>query len=163
MNNIYLLTGGNMGDRYHHLQQACKMITNSVGQVVKFSSLYETAAWGFTEQPSFLNQVLCISSSLEPAPLLKKLLTIEEELGRKRTFKMGPRIIDIDLLFYNDQVISTHELSLPHPSIANRRFVLTPLNEIAPDFMHPVLNKTMRELLQICPDPLEVEIYTPTF
>ncbi len=112
MNNIYLLTGGNMGDRFHHLQEACKMITTSIGQVVKLSAIYETAAWGLTEQPAFLNQVLCISSTLQPAALLQKLLHIEEALGRRRTFKMGPRIIDIDMLFYDDQIISTPKLTL---------------------------------------------------
>lgn len=157
MNEIYLLTGGNMGDRLHNLKQSLGLIEETVGAIVKRSSIYETAAWGFTEQPSFLNQVLCVTSTLGAETLLQKLLHIELELGRKRLQKMGPRLIDIDILFYGNQVISTPDLTVPHPRMAERRFVLTPLNEIAPDLVHPLLKKTIRQLLKDCPDQLEVK------
>jgi len=160
MNDIYLLTGGNVGDRLSNLQKASDLIEKQVGQVLKQSLIYETAAWGLTEQASFLNQVLCVQSLLEPEELLTTILQIEQQLGRTRHIKMGPRTIDIDILFYNNEVISTPRLTVPHPEMANRRFVLTPLNEISPDFIHPVLGKTVAQLLQHCPDQLEVNIYT---
>ena len=160
MNDAYLLTGGNIGNRLVSLQQACMKIEKQAGTVLKKSAVYETAAWGITDQNLFLNQVLLVSTPLPPEELLHTLLNIEQELGRKRIMKMGPRIIDIDILFYNNKIISTPVLTVPHPQIANRRFVLTPLNEIAPCFVHPVLQKTIRELLEICPDELEVKKYS---
>lgn len=162
MNDIYLLTGGNIGDRFSYLQKAIESIEVSVGKIVKKSAVYETAPWGFTNQQSFLNQVLCITSSLEAKELLDKILEIEIKLGRKRIEKMGPRVTDIDILFYSNQVISQPYLCIPHPRIAERRFVLTPLNEIAPDFIHPVYNKTIKDLLEECPDNLEVNLYRQT-
>ncbi|HLL44733.1 MAG TPA: 2-amino-4-hydroxy-6-hydroxymethyldihydropteridine diphosphokinase, partial [Segetibacter sp.] len=154
MNDAYLLTGGNIGNRLVSLQQACMKIEKQAGIVLQKSAVYETAAWGVTDQNLFLNQVLLVSTSLPPEELLHTLLHIEQELGRRRIVKMGPRIIDIDILFYNNEIISTPVLTVPHPQIANRRFVLTPLNEIAPCFVHPVLQKTITELLEICPDEL---------
>jgi 2-amino-4-hydroxy-6-hydroxymethyldihydropteridine diphosphokinase len=160
MNDAYLLTGGNIGNRLVSLQQACMKIEKQAGIVLQKSAVYETAAWGVTDQNLFLNQVLLVSTSLPPEELLHTLLHIEQELGRKRIVKMGPRIIDIDILFYNNEIISTPVLTVPHPQIANRRFVLTPLNEIAPCFVHPGLQKTIAELLEICPDNLEVKKYS---
>lgn len=160
MNEVYLLTGGNIGNRLSNLQNACEQINKKAGTVLKKSVIYETAAWGLTAQNAFLNQVLLVSTPLPAAELLKILLGIEQQLGRERMEKMGPRTIDIDILFYNSEIISSPDLTVPHLQIANRRFVLTPLNEIAPDFVHPVLQKTIAELLQICPDQLEVKKYT---
>jgi len=159
MNEAYLLTGGNIGDRLMNLQQACFKIEKQAGAILRKSDVYETAAWGLTEQNSFLNQVLLISTMYNAEELLQKLLYIEQESGRKRVVKMGPRIIDIDILFYNNEIIATSDLIVPHPQITNRRFVLTPLNEIAPDFVHPVLQETIAELLEICPDNLKVKKY----
>ena len=159
MNDIFLLTGGNMGDRKANLQHAFELIEKNAGTITKVSRIYETAPWGNTEQPAFLNQVLWISSHLSPQQLLLRLLTIELELGRKRAEKMGPRLIDIDILLYGNEVISEPDLIVPHPRIAERRFVLTPLNEIAPDVVHPLLQKTISELLASCPDRLEVKLY----
>ncbi len=159
MNEAYLLTGGNIGDRLMNLQQACNKIEKEAGTVLKKSAIYETAAWGLTEQNHFLNQVLLISTSLSAEDLLQTLLHIEQQSGRKRLEKMGPRIIDIDILFYNNEIISSLNLTVPHPQIANRRFVLTPLNEIAPGFVHPGLEKTVAQLLEICSDNLEVRKY----
>lgn len=160
MNEVYLLTGGNVGDRLSNLQQASGKIEKEAGTVLKKSAIYETAAWGLTDQNHFLNQVLLISTSSGSEDLLQKLLHIEQELGRKRMIKMGPRNIDIDILFYNNEIISSPNLTVPHPQIANRRFVLTPLNEIARAFVHPVLQKTIAQLLEVCPDHLEVKKYS---
>lgn len=160
MNDVYLLTGGNMGNRFTNLQDAHEKIERQAGVTIKKSAIYETAAWGLTAQNPFLNQVLLISTALNAKELLSTLLNIEQQLGRKRMEKMGPRTIDIDILFYNHEIVSSPHLTIPHPQIANRRFVLIPLNEIAPDFVHPVLQKTLVELLHDCTDQLEVSKYT---
>src|SRR4051812_32190165 len=138
MNEIYLLTGGNIGDRLHNLQKASDLLEETVGRPVKKSAVYETAAWGMTDQPAFLNQVLVLHVDLNPKELLHQILSVEQEMGRKRLEKMGPRVIDIDILFFGTQVVQTPDLIVPHPRIAQRRFVLVPLNEIAPGFRHPV-------------------------
>jgi 2-amino-4-hydroxy-6-hydroxymethyldihydropteridine diphosphokinase len=162
MNNVYLLIGGNMGDRLKNLSESTGWIEKEVGTIVKKSSIYKTAAWGVTDQPSFLNQVLFVSTKLSAEDVLKTILSIEEKMGRKRVEKMGPRTIDIDILFYNDEIISLPNLSVPHAHIANRRFVLEPLAEIAPSFVHPVLQKNVAEVLKDCPDTLEVNIFHAT-
>ena len=156
MNKVYLLTGGNIGDRANYLLQAKEEIKKRCGAILQTSSLYQTAAWGNESQGAFLNQVLAIKTSLGPEELLKTILQIEEELGRKRELKYGPRTIDIDILFFNDEVINLHGLKVPHPQLQNRRFVLVPLNEIAPDKMHPLFKKTISQILAECPDPLAV-------
>ncbi|MDB5193217.1 MAG: 2-amino-4-hydroxy-6-hydroxymethyldihydropteridine pyrophosphokinae [Segetibacter sp.] len=159
MNNAFLLIGGNIGDRIGYLNKACELIDKNTGTIVVKSSVFETAAWGVTEQASFLNQVLHVKTDLLPPQLLKQILANEAELGRRRIEKMGPRIIDIDILFYNNAIVNTAELTIPHPEIPNRRFVLIPLNELVPDLVHPILNKTVRELLNECRDKLEVKVY----
>ena len=157
MNKAYLLIGGNMGDRERFLAAARKKITSVCGKIIQASSLYETAAWGLEEQDSFLNQALETETDLDAETLLKKILGIEEILGRKRERKFGPRTIDIDILFFNDAVINSKDLTVPHPELQNRRFVLTPLREIAPDLLHPVLQKSVIQLLNECPDNLPVQ------
>lgn len=161
MNTAYLLTGGNMGNREENLAQAREAIQEHCGKIKAASSLYETAAWGKTDQPSFLNQALYIETKLTPRQLLKQLLKIEEEIGRKRKEKYGPRIIDIDILFFNDEIYDSPSLKIPHPEIQNRRFVLAPLAEIAPEFVHPVLKKSITELLSITGDQLGVSLFHP--
>lgn len=156
MNEVYLLTGGNIGNRLEYLSKAKEEIRKRCGSVLKESSIYETAAWGMEEQEAFLNQVLKVETSLDPGQLLRSILQVEEELGRKRQLKYGPRTIDVDILFFNDDVIDQQGLKIPHPQIQNRRFVLVPLNEIAPDKMHPVFQKPVFQLLTDCPDLLEV-------
>lgn len=158
MNNLYLLTGGNLGDRLANLHNAFKLIDELAGTVVKKSSIYETAAWGLTDQPSFLNQVLLCTTHLTAGQILQTILLIEEKMGRKRLEKMGPRIIDIDILFYNDEIIDLPGLKVPHPEIARRRFVLEPLHEIAPDYIHPVFKRSIADLLHACTDALEVKM-----
>jgi 2-amino-4-hydroxy-6-hydroxymethyldihydropteridine diphosphokinase len=156
MNKAYLLTGGNIGNREETLETALTLIRQYCGNIIAISSIYETAAWGKNDQPSFLNQALQIHTDLQPRRLLRQLLKIETRIGRVREEKYGPRIIDIDILFYNEEVHNYRLLKLPHPEIQNRRFVLVPLVEIAAEFIHPVLKKTIAELLAICPDKLEV-------
>jgi 2-amino-4-hydroxy-6-hydroxymethyldihydropteridine diphosphokinase len=157
MNKAYLLIGGNEGDRFLHMQQARTNIEHICGQLLQVSSLYETAPWGKTDQADFLNQVMLIGTKFSPEELLLSILTIEEKGGRKRTVKNAPRIIDIDILFYNRLILEKPGLSIPHPRIADRRFVLEPLNEISPDFIHPVIGKTIHQLLLECKDELGVK------
>ena len=145
-----------MGNREETLGKALTLIHQYCGNISAMSSIYETAAWGKNDQPSFLNQVLEIDTKLQPRPLLTQILKIEKQIGRVREEKYGPRIIDIDILFFNDEIHNYPLLKLPHPEIQNRRFVLVPLSEIAGEFIHPVMKKTIAELLAICPDNLEV-------
>ncbi|NII27714.1 2-amino-4-hydroxy-6-hydroxymethyldihydropteridine diphosphokinase [Pseudoflavitalea sp. X16] len=158
MNNVYLLIGGNVGDRRENLRQAVTAIDQSCGgHVVRQSAIYETAAWGKTDQQAFLNQALLLSTSFTPTHLLQQILQTEVLLGRVRQERYGPRIIDIDILFFNDAIINDPALTVPHPEVQNRRFALTPLQEIAPGLVHPVLKKSVDQLLQECPDMLEVK------
>lgn len=160
MNIAYLLIGGNLGDREGNLAAAIgHIVAISKGELLSQSALYETAAWGNTRQPAFLNQALQISTGYTAPVLLKKLLAVEEKLGRVRAEKFGPRTIDIDIIFFNEDVIRTKTLIVPHPHMQDRMFVLTPLQEIAPDFVHPVLQKNITELLNNCTDTLEVTRY----
>lgn len=156
MNKIFLLTGGNIGDRKKNVEIAAALIQKEIGSIVRSSKIYETEAWGITNQASFYNQVLLIESKLSAEEILQKILKIEEGMGRVRTIKNAARIIDIDILFFNHEVINEPNLNVPHPEIANRRFVLTPLNELAPNFVHPVLNKSIHYLLANCKDELKV-------
>ncbi len=157
MNTAYLLIGGNLGDRAAYLQTALKRIEETCGAISHYSSIYETAAWGNTDQPSFFNQAVVLSTTLSPAALMDQLLAIELEMGRVREEKYGPRTIDLDILMVNDIVLDSPTLTIPHPQLHNRRFALLPLIEIAPTLLHPVLDKTMQELLLNCPDILDVQ------
>lgn len=159
MNTAYLLIGGNLGNREENLLQAFSYLNEKCGWVTRSSSLYETAAWGNTDQPSFLNQALVLSTNLNAPQLIRRILKIESQMGRIRKEKLGPRIIDIDILFFNEEVYDLHFLKIPHPEIQNRRFALVPLAEICPGLIHPVLKKTIQELLQECPDLLPVIKY----
>ncbi|MCB0118931.1 MAG: 2-amino-4-hydroxy-6-hydroxymethyldihydropteridine diphosphokinase [Anaerolineales bacterium] len=143
---VYLALGSNVGHRLANLKSA---ITNLPPQmdVKKKSLVYETPPWGYTEQPPFLNQVVMVKTYMEPEDLLGHLKRLETALGREPTFQNGPRVIDIDILFYDDLVLDSPELTIPHPRMHHRAFVLVPLNNIAPDFIHPVLGKPINELL----------------
>ncbi|RNI29260.1 2-amino-4-hydroxy-6-hydroxymethyldihydropteridine diphosphokinase [Rufibacter latericius] len=157
MNQLFLLLGSNLGDRVFYLTEAADRLSALFGKTAQKSKLYETAAWGLEDQPSFLNQVLVFNTGFSPRVVLALTQRIEQELGRIRKERWGARVIDIDVLFYGQQVINTPELHLPHPQLHLRRFTLAPLAEVAPDFMHPVLQKTIIQLLEECPDPLEVK------
>jgi 2-amino-4-hydroxy-6-hydroxymethyldihydropteridine diphosphokinase len=157
MNISYLLIGGNQGDRPARLASARDHITAAGGDILLASALYETAAWGKTDQPDFLNQALRVSADQDAPAWLLTLLGIEEKMGRRREERYGPRTIDIDILFFNNSTIREPGLIIPHPEIQNRRFALTPLEEIAPFLIHPVLHKTIRDLLADCTDPLAVK------
>lgn len=157
MHLAYLLIGSNLGDKASYLKNASSYIQQQCGQIVKQSSFYETEPWGFTEQPSFLNQALCIKTELSPAQLMHTLLQIESEMGRTRTLKMGPRIIDLDILQIDQEIIDSPLLQLPHPAMHLRRFALIPMEEIAPNLVHPHLNKTITQLLEECSDQTNVQ------
>jgi 2-amino-4-hydroxy-6-hydroxymethyldihydropteridine diphosphokinase len=156
--NVYLLLGTNEGDRDRNLSKAVELIGERAGKLMKRSSVYETAPWGKTDQAAFLNLAVSISSELPPLELLEHLKGIEKEVGRVSTEKWGPRVIDIDILFFGDEIIQEPELQVPHPYLPVRRFGLLPMSEIAGEFVHPVLRKTINELLRECPDGSEVKV-----
>lgn len=156
--SIFILLGSNLGDRQENLHQARLQISRHIGAIITASSVYKTAAWGNTQQPDFYNQVIEIRSSLDPVMVISETQLIEQKMGRTRIEKWGPRIIDIDILFYGNSVLSSKTLTIPHPEIANRRFTLLPLAEIAADFVHPILKRSVQEMLTDCKDNLPVEI-----
>lgn len=142
---VYLALGSNLGDRHENLRQAIVALTPQV-DVKSKSHIYETDPWGFEDQPKFLNMVVKGLTYLEPGQLLKHLKRLEVALGRQATFPNGPRTIDIDILFFGDRILNTPELTLPHPRLHERGFVLLPLMDLAPELVHPLLNKSIREL-----------------
>lgn len=160
MSHCYLLLGSNQGDRSGFLREARSAVSN-LGNLEAASALYETAAWGMTDQPAFLNQALCITTEISAEMLMQKILDIELKLGRTRAEKYGPRTIDIDILLYEDLVHRSESLILPHPELPNRRFALTALAEIAGNLLHPVENCSIQALLEGCPDPLPVKRFIP--
>jgi 2-amino-4-hydroxy-6-hydroxymethyldihydropteridine diphosphokinase len=157
MNTIFLLLGSNLGDRNLFLQQAIQHITNGVGPIIKTSSVYETQSWGKTDSPDYLNQVIQLQTELSAQEVLQKILDIELVMGRIREEKWGSRIIDIDILFYNSVFVNEPGLQIPHPELHKRRFTLEPLAEIAPTFIHPVLNATILQLKNELKDSLVVK------
>ncbi|HYE54424.1 MAG TPA: 2-amino-4-hydroxy-6-hydroxymethyldihydropteridine diphosphokinase [Chitinophagaceae bacterium] len=157
MNRTYLLIGGNVGDRFKNLEKARQLVGSKAGKIVQQSALYETAAWGMQDQPAFLNQVLVVDTVLDPEALLDTILGVEKEMGRERLEKYGPRTIDIDILLFNDLVVETDRLTVPHPQMHQRRFALAPLADVAAATIHPVLKKSIDELLLECPDKLPVK------
>ncbi|MBE7171161.1 MAG: 2-amino-4-hydroxy-6-hydroxymethyldihydropteridine diphosphokinase [Williamsia sp.] len=154
---VYLLIGGNIGDRWAHLEQAATLIGACCGTITERSPVYETAAWGLTDQAPFLNQALRLQTSGTAEWLMKQLLQIEEQMGRIREKRYGPRIIDIDILLFNDEIHTTSLVTIPHPEMPKRRFALQPLADLAPAVQHPVLKKSIAEILAVCPDELPVK------
>jgi 2-amino-4-hydroxy-6-hydroxymethyldihydropteridine diphosphokinase len=150
--DVYFLLGANLGDRATQLQQATQLLIAKVGPLLRQSAMYETAPWGNTNQPGFLNQVVVLRTRQHPIDLLRHIRDIEQALGRVRHEKWGSRVIDVDILYYGALVVKMPDLSIPHPYIAERRFTLIPLVEIAADFVHPVLKLTQNQLLGQCPD-----------
>ena len=156
MNTIYLLLGTNVGNAINNLATAKRQIQQTIGSILRESSVYRTKAWGKINQSDFLNQVIIVTSIDSPDAIMSSILKIEKKMGRIRTIKYAPRIIDIDILFYNKKIITLSHLIIPHPLIQERKFVLTPLNELSPLFKHPAIGKTMHQLLKDCTDPLAV-------
>jgi 2-amino-4-hydroxy-6-hydroxymethyldihydropteridine diphosphokinase len=159
MNITYLILGGNIGDRLKNLEKARFLISKNVGSILKCSEIFVTAAWGKTNQPDFYNQALQVQTNLKPLALLEELLKTETASGRIRNGeKWAERTMDVDILFYNEEIISEPHLKIPHPHIQDRRFVLAPLAEIAGEYQHPVCHKNIFKLLEECPDASAVRV-----
>jgi 2-amino-4-hydroxy-6-hydroxymethyldihydropteridine diphosphokinase len=162
LHKVYLLLGSNRGNRPEMLSLATELIQKQAGKITASSSVYETAPWGFFDETFFLNQVLCIETLLSPHDLLEALLHIETSIGRKRRgTNYTSRLIDIDILFYGDHIINHEHLTVPHPRLHERRFVLLPLTEIAASLVHPLLKLTIGELVLQCKDSSEVNLFFP--
>lgn len=159
MNKVYLLLGGNLGDRFQNIIEAINVIQQQIGNIVLRSSIYETKAWGLSQQPDFLNLAILVETKLTPLSLLDATQKIEKDLGRIRheNQKWGARTMDIDILFFNQEIIRTERLVIPHPLMALRKFVLLPLDEIATNYIHPILNQTIYDLNLNCEDQLIVK------
>ncbi|HBX52746.1 MAG: 2-amino-4-hydroxy-6-hydroxymethyldihydropteridine diphosphokinase [Bacteroidetes bacterium RIFOXYA12_FULL_35_11] len=153
MVQVFLLLGSNIGDRKKTLETACNAINTEAGEILKMSAIYETEPWGYQSELKYLNQVIQINTNLSPIELLQKIHKIEEDMGRiRKAGAYSDRTIDIDILFYDDIIISDKELQIPHPRLHERKFTLIPLYEIAPDFIHPVFKKRIEELILVCKD-----------
>ena len=148
MSAVYIGIGSNLGDRYRNCLRAIELLRQNGLFVTKQSSMYETEPWGVTEQPEFVNMAVETETDLAPMRLLEMLKKIEKEMGRQDSMRWGPRIIDLDILLYNDIILNTDSLTIPHPLMHEREFVLGPLSELAGDFIHPVLKKSIRALLK---------------
>lgn len=161
MEYVYFLLGGNLGDRLKTLKQALSLLADDVGEIVQYSSIYETEPWGKYDQPIFLNQTACLKTNRSPQEIMETIRNIEQQLKRQRYEKWGSRTIDIDILFYGKQIIEEPDLKIPHPALHERNFTLVPLNELAPDFVHPILGKTVSQMTSESPDSLDAYIYKP--
>ncbi len=146
---VYLALGSNLGNRLSNLKEAIAALPPQM-EVKAKSAVYETPPWGYEDQPKFLNQVIKATTYLDPEPLLKHLKRLEVTLGRKETFQNGPRLIDMDILFYDDLILNTRSLVIPHPHLQERGFVLLPLMDIDPDLTHPISKKSVREMVTDC-------------
>lgn len=148
MNIVYISFGSNIGDREKAIEEALDLIDQNQMKITKRSDIYETEPYGYTDQPVFLNGAVEVETKLTCREVLERLLSIEKEVGRVRKFKWGPRLIDLDIIFFNDEIYDEEDLKVPHTDMQNRDFVLKPLNELCPDIIHPVLKKTIKELLE---------------
>ncbi|WP_409150861.1 2-amino-4-hydroxy-6-hydroxymethyldihydropteridine diphosphokinase [Sphingobacterium sp. BS-2] len=157
MNKVYLLLGANIGNPIKQLEDAKVEIEDRIGEITLQSKIYESEAWGVENQPVFLNQVILLETELSANKVLNEILKIEILLGRIRGQRWGSRIIDIDILYYNEDIIHTEDLQVPHPYIQERNFTLIPLVEIAEDYLHPIFKKSNKELLEESTDQLKVK------
>jgi 2-amino-4-hydroxy-6-hydroxymethyldihydropteridine diphosphokinase len=160
IHTIYLSLGSNIGDRLANLQSAISLLPPNI-QPLTQSSVYETEPWGYTDQPPFLNLVIKANTMLDPFDVLTFVQEIEVSMGRQETFRFGPRLIDLDILFYDDLVLDTPKLTIPHPRLTQRAFVLVPLAEIEPDLSHPVLKKTIQQIKSTV-DTNILKLYQPS-
>jgi len=156
---VILHLGTNLGYRAINLELVSIMISNHIGDIISESHIYETEAWGNTDQNDFLNQAMICNTTLSPHDILSQIQVIEAKMGRQKIEHWGPRIIDIDIIFYEQEIIENPNLKIPHPQLTNRNFVLRPLMDICPEHLHPVLNKSVKELVQECEDKSKVVIY----
>lgn len=157
MKTVHLLLGTNQGDRMYYLDLAHEMILQKIGLITRTSQIYQSPPWGFQAEKDFFNQVVCVETELQPIQLLSEILQFEEKLGRKREELDGQKIyhsrnMDIDILLWEDIVLETEQLSIPHPRMCERKFVLLPLSEISPDLVHPIYKTTIQELCNLCQD-----------
>ena len=164
MIKLYILVGGNLGDKQLIFSEARAMLSQQVGTITNQSAIYETEPWGFESTDIFWNQAIEISTDLSPEEVLPQTQQIEQALGRiRKANQYNSRTIDIDILFYDDQIIQTKNLVVPHPRIQERKFALAPLSEINPELIHPIFLKNIQQLLEECTDPLKVEKVTETY
>ena len=161
LKKTHLLTGANLGDRFGTLLEANRLIEEKIGRLVKVSSFYETEAWGHVDQPAYINQALEVATHLSPQAVLATIFEIEATLGRIRRNKWESRPIDIDILFYENKILETKDLTIPHPHLHRRNFVLVPMLEIAPNKQHPIFKKTIEELYEQTEDTLDVILLEP--
>lgn len=159
MNGVYLIIGGNLGDREINIRKCRKYINKVLGKIVTMSAIYETAAWGNTNLPSYLNQVLYVHTRNNIEDTLEICLQIEKNMGRERLKKWDSRVIDIDILFFNKEIVQKDNLKVPHPHLDKRKFVLIPLCELAPNMQHPISGKSLKRMLKECADTLKVIWY----
>lgn len=157
LHKVYLLLGSNQQQPSRQLELAEKKVEKHIGPIIRKSHVYQTEAWGHVKQPDFLNRVLIIHTIYSAEHVLQKILEVEKSMGRIRTSRFAPRTIDIDILFYDKAIIHLPHLKVPHPLLAERKFVLVPLNELSPRFIHPEKNTSIHELLKYCRDPLNVK------
>ena len=155
---VFLSLGGNLGNTQEIFEQSYPAIENKVGKILQKSSLYRTAAWGFKDQADFINQVILLESELNPQEILTEIQAIEKQFGRERIVTWGPRTLDLDILFIEDLIVQNEKLQIPHPQIQNRKFILIPMHEIAESFEHPVLKKSIAELILETTDVSSVKI-----
>ena len=162
LNKVVLITGGNLANRELYLSQAAFYIGKNIGSITRFSKIYDTAPWGFNHEQTFLNQALIVETCLLPHEVLEKINEIEKKMGRTRKDSKGysARTIDIDILFFNDEIIDELDLIIPHPHIGKRMFVLKPLCEIMPDYFHPITKVSIKNMVESCEDKLAVFEYT---
>ncbi|MGE0078989.1 MAG: 2-amino-4-hydroxy-6-hydroxymethyldihydropteridine diphosphokinase [Bacteroidales bacterium] len=162
MAKVYFTIGGNIGDREFNLGETRRLISERIGNISKESSIYESEPWGFDSEHNFLNQVLVVDTCLSPAAIMLEISYVETKMGRVRNGAgYASRTVDVDIIFYDHQIMLTPDLTVPHKQMHKRRFVLEPLNEIATDFIHPLFSLTTHELLVTCPDESKVWKYQP--
>ena len=159
MNTVYIQLGSNIGERESFIAKSMEQIEENIGEIITESSIFETIPWGNKNQNNFLNAVIKIRTPFDAFKILQKSQKIENNLGRVRKEKWGERTIDIDILFYNNKIINTTKLNIPHPLIQQRKFVLVPLSEIAPNYIHPIFKKSISTLLSECKDNQKILDY----